>query len=207
MMVSVIELQTVSFGSVTTVEPEIYFFGSFWHWRGVSIFWLQSFVLKHSVDESPNRQLMCDSSDCQSCHDFHFLFSSSRPFSFLLLPLYSWCQWRHEEPHFHSSWNIFNESRPTPSPPKFEAPTAKFLVCLRSHVSIDFVGTTLPLNITLCCGNAIWTAAFAFLIPLHRWQPGALCFRFVHLSVQFLWTWYLRNSLREFLQIWSKCPH
>lgn len=99
---------------------------------GVSIFWLRSCVLQHSMDESPNWRLMCDSSDCQSCRDFNFF--SSRTLSFLLLSLYSWCQCNSGEEKKHTSWNIFSSSRCTPSPPKCEVPKANFLVCLRSCI-------------------------------------------------------------------------
>ena len=36
--------------------------------------------------------------------------------------------------------------------------------------------------------------------------PEALCFRVVHPSIPFSWTWYLRNALREFLQNCHKRP-
>lgn len=48
---------------------------------------------------------------------------------------------------------------------------------------------------------------FFFLLPHWHWRRReALCFCVVHPSVPFLWTQYLVQTVREFLQIWHKHP-
>ena len=48
---------------------------------------------------------------------------------------------------------------------------------------------------------------FFFFLSFHtgdsQW-PEALCFQIDRPSIPFLWMWYFKNALREFLQIWNK---